>query len=106
MSPFSVRPHTRIDLDRIKGRKDRADETGHWSGLYNTPALVTFAQGVAVAKTSQGWGQCLLRGIGCNFLVCMAVLLGTGAREIVSKIAALHFPVMLFVFLGFEHVIV
>jgi formate/nitrite transporter FocA (FNT family) len=55
--------------------------------------LVSFAQGVAVTKTSQTWGQCVLRGIGCNFLVCMAVLLSTGAREFISKIASLHFPV-------------
>jgi formate/nitrite transporter FocA (FNT family) len=92
----------------------------HWSGLY-TPGMITFSIAVANNKTSQGWGECLLRGIGCNFLgesfccgrltgadlpVCMAVLLGTGAREIISKIAALHFPVFVFVILGFEHVIV
>ncbi|OCF30508.1 hypothetical protein I316_07836 [Kwoniella heveanensis BCC8398] len=78
----------------------------HYSKLYNTDALIKYSVSVAVTKTHEGWGPCLLRGIGCNFLVCLAVWLGTGAREIVSKIAALHFPAFMFVFLGFEHVIV
>ncbi|WWC68371.1 uncharacterized protein I206_102296 [Kwoniella pini CBS 10737] len=78
----------------------------HYSKLYSTDALVTYSAGVAVTKTSEQWGACLLRGIGCNFLVCLAVWLGTGARETISKIAALHFPAFAFVFLGFEHVIV
>ncbi|RSH84226.1 uncharacterized protein EHS24_005735 [Apiotrichum porosum] len=77
----------------------------HYSGLY-TPALQTFSQTVAVAKTSEGWAACVLRSIGCNFLVCTAVWLGASAREVSSKILAIHFPTMLFVFLGFEHVIV
>lgn len=38
--------------------------------------------------------------------VCMAIWLGAGARDIVSKCVVLHFPIMAFVFLGFEHVIV
>ncbi|RSH93682.1 hypothetical protein EHS25_006329 [Saitozyma podzolica] len=77
----------------------------HYSGLM-TSTMTTIAQSAAVTKTSEGWGPCVLRGIGCNFLVCTAVWLGTGARETISKIAALHFPVFLFVFLGFEHVVV
>lgn len=77
----------------------------HYSGLY-TPALVTFSKGVSVAKTSETWGECVLRGIGCNFLVCCAVWFGAMARELNSKVFGVHFPAMLFVFLGFEHVIV
>ncbi|BEI79476.1 hypothetical protein CcaverHIS002_0100050 [Cutaneotrichosporon cavernicola] len=69
---------------------------GHYSGLYTGPLL----------GTSEGFGPCLLRGVGCNFLVCVAVWLGASAREIMSKIMGIHFPVFLFVFLGFEHVVV
>lgn len=91
--------------------------------------MITFSQSVSVAKTTQDWGACVLRGIGCNFLgestpsftppsaqrsaalltaplVCMAVFLAGFARDIVSKCVVLHFPIMTFVFLGFEHVIV
>lgn len=59
---------------------------------------------VAVKKTSLGWGVCVLRGIGCNFLVCMGVWLATASREMSSKIIAMYLPAGLFVFLGFEHV--
>ncbi|CAK9783799.1 Formate/nitrite transporter [Cutaneotrichosporon oleaginosum] len=77
----------------------------HFSGLYTGP-LLEYAQKMSVSKTSQGFGPCLLRGIGCNFLVCVAVWLGASAREVMSKIMGIHFPVFLFVFLGFEHVVV
>jgi hypothetical protein len=36
----------------------------------------------------------------------MAIWLGAGARDIISKVIVLHFPIFVFVFLGFEHVIV
>ena len=36
----------------------------------------------------------------------MAIWLAAGARDIISKVAVLHFPIFVFVFLGFEHVIV
>lgn len=36
----------------------------------------------------------------------MAIWLAAGARDIISKCVVLHFPIMAFVFLGFEHVIV
>ena len=61
---------------------------------------------MAVTKTSLGWGPTVLKGIGCNFLVCMAVWLAAGSRDMVSKVIVLHFPIFVFVFLGFEHVVV
>jgi formate/nitrite transporter FocA (FNT family) len=36
----------------------------------------------------------------------MGVWLGVSARETVSMIFGIHFPVLTFVFLGYEHVIV
>jgi formate/nitrite transporter FocA (FNT family) len=44
------------------------DEAAHYSDLYAPAYMVTLSKSVAVAKTSQDWGACLLRGIGCNFL--------------------------------------
>ena len=38
--------------------------------------------------------------------VCIAIWLSAHARDTISKVAVLHFPIMAFVFLGFEHVIV
>lgn len=78
---------------------------GHYGAVY-TGAVGAYAAKVAVTKTSLGFGACLLRGVGCNFLVCIAVWFGTSAREIVSKVVGIHFPIFVFVFLGFEHVVV
>ena len=57
----------------------------------------------AATKVSMPWGDALLRGILCNFLVCVAVWIGYGAKDMASKIIGLFFPIMLFVASGFEH---
>ncbi len=57
----------------------------------------------AVAKTGLGFGEAMLRGVLCNFLVCIAVWMAFGAKTVGGKIAAVFFPVMLFVLCGFEH---
>jgi formate/nitrite transporter FocA (FNT family) len=40
----------------------------HYSDLYAPEAMQVYSRSVSVSKTSQDWGACLLRGIGCNFL--------------------------------------
>jgi len=57
----------------------------------------------AVAKVSLTFGDALLRGILCNFLVCIAVWMSFAAKDIVGKVAALFLPIMLFVLSGYEH---
>lgn len=47
----------------------------------------------------------MLRGIGANRLVCMAVWLSISAREIVSKVTATWWPTACFVALALDHVI-
>lgn len=80
------------------------DPAAQCSELYTAAPLVKFTVDLAVKKVNLGWGVCLLRGIGCNFLVCMGVWLATTSREMSSKIIAMYLPAGLFVFLGFEHV--
>jgi len=43
------------------------------------------------------------RAIGCNWLVCLAVVMATASKDIVSKIFSCFFPLMAFVSSGFEH---
>lgn len=43
------------------------------------------------------------RAIGCNWLVCLAVLLAMAAKDITGKIFGIFFPIMAFVASGFEH---
>ncbi len=57
----------------------------------------------ASAKVSMGFFEAMLRGVLCNFLVCIAVWMAFGANTVSGKILAVFFPVMLFVLCGFEH---
>ena len=45
----------------------------------------------------------IIRGILCNMLVVLACWMQAGAKELIGKIFAIWFPIMLFVFAGFEH---
>lgn len=47
----------------------------------------------------------IISGAGCNIFVCIAVWMGTGPNDFLGKIFALWFPVMIFVFVGFQHVV-
>ncbi|KAH9940530.1 Formate/nitrite transporter [Epithele typhae] len=68
---------------------------------YNT-AVVNFAIHKAVEPA---WHQIFLRGIGCNWLVSVAVWQAAGARDTVSKIVAIWIPIMIFVACGYDHVV-
>ena len=54
-------------------------------------------------KVSLTFYEAFWRGVGCNWLVCLAVWLAISGRDTVSKIFALYFPLMAFVASGFEH---
>ncbi|QSZ28578.1 hypothetical protein DSL72_003076 [Monilinia vaccinii-corymbosi] len=71
------------------------------SGAFKDEALA-FAKTKAVTPH---WHQIFLKGILCNWLVCMAVFLAISSREVISKIVAIWFPVMCFVGLGTDHVV-
>lgn len=47
----------------------------------------------------------LLRGIGCNWLVCIALYLSAQAKDVASKVIGVWFPIFAFVILGFDHVV-
>ncbi|EDP47361.1 hypothetical protein KXV22_002959 [Aspergillus fumigatus] len=49
--------------------------------------------------------QIFLRGIGCNWLVCLACFLGVQGRDLASKVVGIWFPTFAFVSLGFDHVV-
>lgn len=77
----------------------------YFSGLWKTGggALGDAAVGIAFKKVSLNFGEALIRGIGCNWLVCLAVWMALAARQTVGKIFAIFFPIMGFVAIGFEH---
>lgn len=49
------------------------------------------------------WVEALIRGIGCNWLVCLAIFIAVSSEDVISKILGIWFPIMAFVVLGFEH---
>lgn len=72
------------------------------SGLYGG-ALSQVMINTAASKVSLSFLDAILRGILCNFMVCMAVWVSFAADELAGKIAALYLPILLFVLCGFEH---
>ncbi len=77
------------------------------SGLWKTGngALGAAAVGIAYLKVNLTFVEVLVRAIGCNWLVCLAVWMALAARQTVGKIFAIYFPIMAFVAIGFEHVV-
>jgi len=77
----------------------------YFSGLWKAGgnALGITAVDLAVRKVSLSFGEALVRGIGCNWLVCLAVWMALAARQTAGKILAIFFPIMGFVAIGFEH---
>ena len=73
------------------------------TGLLATEPWRSTIVGIATAKVSQGFMPLLLKGIGCNWLVCLAVWLAVSADGVAGKILGIWFPIMAFVAIGFEH---
>lgn len=75
-------------------------------GLIVADPYASYIQDFVVAKAvTPAWYQIFLRGIGCNWLVCIAVWQAAGARDTISKIVAIWFPIWVFVACGFDHVV-
>jgi formate/nitrite transporter len=79
----------------------------YFSGLWKAGngAMGAAAVGIAYSKVNFTFVEALIRAIGCNWLVCLAVWMALAARQIISKIWAIYFPIMAFVAIGFEHCI-
>lgn len=75
------------------------------SGLFSSGAnmlgVVTIK--IAAYKTGLGFGSAFALGLMCNWLVCLAVWMNYGAKDMTGKIFAIFFPIWLFITSGFEH---
>ncbi|MGI6109284.1 MAG: formate/nitrite transporter family protein [Eubacteriaceae bacterium] len=72
------------------------------SGLITGP-VAEKAIAIAQTKTAIPFWPAFVRGILCNMLVVLACWFQAGAKNMIGKIFAVWFPIMTFVFLGFEH---
>ncbi|KAF2723498.1 Formate/nitrite transporter [Polychaeton citri CBS 116435] len=77
-----------------------------YGGIFDTEPFsqetISFANKKMVTP---GWHMIFLRGIGANWLVCLACFLGLMARELFSKVIGIWWPTFGFVCLGFDHVV-
>jgi len=89
-----------------------ASYSGNLVGSLLMAALVTAAGnlagggasvGLAVAKTSISFKTAVLRGVLCNWLVCMAVYMASFCKDLGGKMVAVWFPISAFVAMGLEH---
>ncbi|RMZ17006.1 hypothetical protein D0862_01020 [Hortaea werneckii] len=77
-----------------------------YGGVFMAESAQEHCRSYAIGKAqSPGWHQIFLSAIGANWLVCLAVYQGILAREVVSKIIAIWWPIFIFVMLGMDHVI-
>lgn len=75
------------------------------SGLLESGAgaLGALVVKTAVSKCSLTFGKAFVLGILCNWMVCLAVWMATGAQNTIGKIFAIWFCIGLFIVSGFEH---
>ncbi|PLY12107.1 MAG: FdhC protein, partial [Desulfuromonas sp.] len=71
--------------------------------LWQSGGLAEHAVAIAARKCNLDFDVALVRGLLCNWLVCLAVVMATAARDISGKILACYVPIMAFVASGFEH---
>ena len=81
-------------------------QTGIMDGVFGGTALQIASAKVSheVVGHSHNWAY-FFRAVGCNWLVCLAVLQAMAAKDISGKILGIFFPIMAFVAAGFEHVV-
>jgi formate/nitrite transporter len=77
------------------------------SGLLGRLGNLTPSGAVAVklveTKLGLNFTEALCRGILCNMLVCLAVIMCIASKTIEGKILGIYFPIMTFVASGYEH---
>lgn len=73
------------------------------AGVVTSEPYVSYLGNLAIAKTQASFMTILIKAIGANWLVCLAVWMSYAAKDGTGKILALWIPVMSFVVLGFEH---
>lgn len=78
---------------------------GHVVGLTASGVFLEKTIDVAAHKLHDSFLQAFISGIGCNWLVALAVWLSYGSKSFSGKILGIWFPTMAFVAIGFQHVV-
>ncbi|CAF0850961.1 unnamed protein product [Rotaria sordida] len=75
----------------------------YYAGLLSNDPYRSFTIQLAETKGNITWHEIFLRGIGGNWLVCLAIWLATSARDLYSKIIGIYLPICVFIAVGYEH---
>ena len=71
---------------------------GNGEGLLGAITIKT-----AIGKCGLDFGKAFMLGILCNWMVCLAIWMATGAQVAIGKMLAIWFCIGLFIVGGFEH---
>ena len=76
---------------------------GYLSNAIKDSGATDLSIKVAEVKALDSMGSIFLKGVGANFLVCIAVWQGTTAEEASGKVLTIWWPTASFILLGFSH---
>lgn len=65
--------------------------------------LARYCVMAATSKVSMPFLEAFIKGILCNFLVCIAIWASFSSDDICGKVICVYLPIVLFVTCGFEH---
>lgn len=94
-----------ITISNLAGALFVAYFFGHIVGLTSDGVYLDKLVSIAEHKLDDSFLQAFISGIGCNWLVALAVWLSYGADSFSGKILGIWFPTMAFVAIGFQHVV-
>jgi len=78
------------------------DAVARYTGMFSAGAA-DMAVHTVMKKCGATFGQTMVKGIMCNWLVCMAVWLCMMAKDLSGKMVGVWFPISMFIAIGFEH---
>jgi formate/nitrite transporter len=73
------------------------------TGIFSQSPWLESIHDIAKSKTSASFTAVLLKGVGANWLVALAMWLAYASKDTTGKLLGIWFPVMAFVAIGFEH---
>lgn len=73
------------------------------SGSFQGEQIITLATNIAYHKVELSFLEAVLSGILCNILVSLGVWMTFAGKDLISKIFAVWFPIMLFALSGYQH---
>jgi formate transporter len=78
---------------------------GHLVGLTEQGEYLARTLALAHGKLEEPFLAAFLSGVGCNWLVALAVWLAYGSKDGTGYVLGIWFPTMAFVAIGFQHVV-